>query len=147
MHRRADGFSATGIEYCESLLQQIHRAGLGAQVILLGRVARRLQIEIIRRSLAVVQPSLFEGWSTVVEDARVLGKTVLLSDLAVHREQNPPGSRFFPKADAEALAGVLAEAWNSMVPGPDQERERDARAAAEARIAEVGRDFLRIATK
>jgi glycosyltransferase involved in cell wall biosynthesis len=134
-------------DYCENLLQQIHRAGLGAQVLLLGRVARRLQIEIIRRSLAVIQPSLFEGWSTVVEDSRVLGKAVLLSDLPVHREQDPPSTQFFPKSDPEALANLIADAWNSMTPGPDHEREQSARVAAESRIGEVGREFLRIAAK
>lgn len=132
-------------EHTERLLQQMHRAGVGAQVMLLGLVPRRLQIEIIRRSLAVVQPSLFEGWSTVVEDARVLGKATLLSDLAVHKEQNPPGARFFPGSDAEALATLIAEAWEHLPAGPDIDAEAAARETANARIAEVGRDFLRIA--
>ena len=132
-------------EHTERLLQQMHRAGVGAQVMLLGLVPRRLQIEIIRRSLAVVQPSLFEGWSTVVEDARVLGKATLLSGLAVHKEQNPPSARFFPGTDAEALATFLADAWENLPPGPNLQSESEARAAATARIAEVGRDFLRIA--
>ncbi len=132
-------------EHTERLLQQMHRAGVGAQVMLLGLVPRRLQIEIIRRSLAVVQPSLFEGWSTVVEDARVLGKPTLLSALAVHQEQNPPGAKFFPATDAEALATHLADAWANLPLGPDLAAETEARAAANARIAEAGRDFLRIA--
>ncbi len=132
-------------EHTERLLQQMHRAVVGAQVMLLGLVPRRLQIEIIRRSLAVVQPSLFEGWSTVVEDARVLGKATLLSGLAVHKEQNPPSARFFPGTDAEALATLLADAWENLPPGPNLQSESEARAAATARIAEVGRDFLRIA--
>ena len=132
-------------DYTDRLLQQLHRAGLGAQVMLLGLVPRRLQIEIIRRSLAVVQPSLFEGWSTVVEDARVLGKPTLLSDLAVHLEQNPPGAKFFPRTDAEALANALGEAWAEMMPGPNPASEAAAQATANARIAEVGRTFLQVA--
>ena len=132
-------------EHTERLLQQMHRAGVGAQVMLLGLVPRRLQIEIIRRSLAVVQPSLFEGWSTVVEDARVLGKSALLSDLAVHKEQNPLGARFFPGSDAEALATLLADAWENLPPGPNLQTEATARETANSRIAEVGRSFLRIA--
>lgn len=134
-------------DHTEQLFQQIHRAGLGAQVMLLGRVPRRLQIEVIRRSLAVLQPSLFEGWSTVVEDSRVLGKPVLLSDLAVHKEQNPPGARFFAGADAVTLANVLEDAWNTLAPGPDADAERTAREKADNRIVEVGKNFLRIARK
>ena len=34
-----------------------------------------------------MQPSLCEGWGTVLEDAKVLDKAVLLSDIPVHREQ------------------------------------------------------------
>ncbi len=132
-------------EHTERLLQQMHRAGVGAQVMLLGLVSRRLQIEIIRRSLAVVQPSLFEGWSTVVEDARVLGKATLLSDLAVHKEQNPPGALFFPGTDADSLAALLAHAWENLPVGPNLQAEATAQETATARIAEVGREFLRIA--
>jgi glycosyltransferase involved in cell wall biosynthesis len=133
--------------HVERLLQQVHRAGLGAQVMLLGLVSRRLQIELIRRSLAVIQPSLFEGWSTVVEDARVLGKPALLSDLDVHREQHPPGAQFFPREDAAALGDLLAAAWSNLDPGPDSTAEGVARACAEARIGEVGRRFLEIASR
>jgi glycosyltransferase involved in cell wall biosynthesis len=132
-------------EHTERLLQQMHRAGVGAQVMLLGLVPRRLQIEVIRRSLAVVQPSLFEGWSTVVEDARVLGKPTLLSDLAVHKEQNPPGAEFFPGSDADTLATLLADAWANFAPGPNLRAEAQARETAKARIVEVGFDCLRIA--
>ncbi len=132
-------------DYAGAILQQIHRAGLGAQVMLLGMVPRRLQIELIRRSLAVVQPSKFEGWSTVVEDARVLGKPMLLSDLAVHKEQNPPGARFFNPDDSAALASLLETAWTGLFPGPDASAEAAARARADTRIVEVGQNFLAIA--
>ena len=129
----------------ERLLQQMHRAGVASQVVLLGLVPRRLQIEIARRSLAVVQPSLFEGWSTVVEDARVLGKPSLLSDLDVHREQNPPGAKFFARDDANALAALMESAWNELKPGPDRDAEERARRRGEARIAEIGHRLLAIA--
>ncbi len=129
-------------DYADGILQQIHRAGLGAQVMLLGMVPRRLQIELIRRSLAVVQPSKFEGWSTVVEDARVLGKLTILSDLAVHKEQNPPGARFFNSDDSGALAKLIEAAWIELSPGPDASAEASARVRADARIIEVGQCFL-----
>jgi glycosyltransferase involved in cell wall biosynthesis len=91
------------------VLQRIHERGAGGQVALLGLVPRAAQIQLMRRCVAVVQPSLCEGWSTVVEDARLLGKAVVLSDLEVHREQNPPGAHFFDRASAGSLADALAE--------------------------------------
>jgi glycosyltransferase involved in cell wall biosynthesis len=114
------------------------------QVRLLGLIPRRRQIELLRRALAVLQPSLFEGWSTVVEDARVLGRPSLLSDFPVHREQNPPGAQFFPTDSPEALAGLMEESWKSAKPGPDLDAEAEARLRADARIQEVGQRFLEI---
>ncbi|MGB8166697.1 MAG: glycosyltransferase family 1 protein [Chthoniobacteraceae bacterium] len=127
------------------VLQRVHERGLGAQVAMLGLVARATQIQLMRRSVSVVQPSLCEGWSTVVEDARLLGKTVVLSDLDVHREQNPPGARFFDRTSAESLATALAEAWENESPGPDGPREARATAAARDAQLQFGRRFLEIA--
>jgi glycosyltransferase involved in cell wall biosynthesis len=127
------------------VLQRIHERGLGAQVALLGLVARSTQIQLMRRAVAVVQPSLCEGWSTVVEDARLLGKTVVLSDLEVHREQNPPGARFFDRTSAESLATGLAEAWENESAGPDRTLEAQAAAAAQEAQLQFGRRFLEIA--
>jgi glycosyltransferase involved in cell wall biosynthesis len=118
---------------------------LGDQVTLLGLLPRARQLALMRRALAIIQPSRFEGWSTVVEDCRALGRPMLLSDLAVHREQNPPGARFFPAESVEALAELLREAWESFAPGPDEAAEEIALAHAQTRLALVGRRFLELA--
>lgn len=127
------------------VLQRIHESGLAAQVALLGLVPRATQIQLMRRAVAVVQPSLCEGWSTVVEDARLLGQTVVLSDLEVHREQNPPGAKFFERTSAASLAAALAEVWSNGIPGPDPAREAQATAAARDAQLRFGRRFLEIA--
>lgn len=57
------------------------------EVIYIGFTDRNEQLAIMKNSLLVIQPSLFEGWGTVLEDAKVLDKLVLLSDIRVHREQ------------------------------------------------------------
>jgi glycosyltransferase involved in cell wall biosynthesis len=41
----------------------------------------------MRASTALINPSLFEGWSTTVEEAKSTGTPMILSDLGVHREQ------------------------------------------------------------
>jgi glycosyltransferase involved in cell wall biosynthesis len=123
----------------------IAEGGIASQVRILGLVPRERQLALMRRAIAVVQPSLFEGWSTVVEDIRAVGRRSLLSDLAVHREQNPDGARFFDPRSAEALAGAMAEAWAEWSAGPDFEREAAALDAARLRLAEVGRRMIAIA--
>jgi glycosyltransferase involved in cell wall biosynthesis len=131
-------------DYFNSLLRQVHESGIAAQVYLLGLIERSEQIQLMRRSLAVIQPSLFEGWSTVLEDARALGKRVIASDIAVHREQNLPGARYFSKDSPEALADAIAATLLECSAGPDLAREAGARAAAQSAILKYGRDFLEI---
>lgn len=62
---------------------------------ILGLVPREDQYSLYFHATAVLQPSLFEGWSSIVEDARAFGKPMILSDIPVHREQNPPATVFF----------------------------------------------------
>ena len=131
--------------YPAKLREALEVGKVQEQVRFLGLISRRNQVEGLRRSVAVVQPSLFEGWSTVVEDARVLGKRLLLSDIAVHREQAPPGAEYFEPENVEALAALMEAAWNQWPAGQDLVAEGEARRLGEARLAEVGRRLLEIA--
>jgi len=97
-------------DYFTNLMRQAEALGLNQRIIVLGELPREEQVALIRASLAMVQPSLFEGWSTVVEDARSLGKAIFLTDIPVHREQRPAHSVFFPPGDANALAEAMAKA-------------------------------------
>jgi glycosyltransferase involved in cell wall biosynthesis len=63
---------------------------------------------LMRASDALLNPSLFEGWSTSVEEARSAGVPMLLSDLAVHREQAGDLARYFDPRSAESLAEAMA---------------------------------------
>ena len=131
--------------YGDALRAALSNDCLDDQVRLLGIIPRTEQIALMRRALAVIQPSLFEGWSSVVEDARALGRPCLLSDLPVHREQNPPGARFFPPTAPEVLADLLAEAFLNWRAGPDLAAEAVAQEDARTRLRDVGMNFLRIA--
>lgn len=62
---------------------------------------------LMRYCVAVINPSLFEGWSTTVEEAKSQGKAILLSDIPVHREQAPERGAFFSIDDAETLADLM----------------------------------------
>jgi len=132
-------------DYSDLILQTIHTSGLSRQIYLLGLIPKNDQIQLVRRSIALIQPSLFEGWSTVVEDARCLGKPLILSDLPVHREQNPPDSRFFDGKSASSLAPVMADYWESLSPGPHFEQESIAREYNVKEVIEFANSFLQIA--
>ena len=132
--------------YAETIRVALRADGLGEHVKLLGLIPREQQVALMRRAVAIIQPSLFEGWSTIVEDARTLGRPSLLSSIAVHREQNPPGARFFDPHAPEALADLIAEAWADWPAGPDRDAERAAQDRSTKRLGEVGRGFLALAS-
>lgn len=61
---------------------------------------------------AYINPSFFEGWSTTVEEAKYRGKRIILSDLKVHREQNPKYGIFFNPHNYEDLSDKMFSVWN-----------------------------------
>ena len=75
---------------------------------LLGFVGREEQLCIMKNARFIVQPSLCEGWGTVLEDAKVLDKRVLLSDIPVHREQKNEKCTLFDPHQPEQLADLIA---------------------------------------
>jgi glycosyltransferase involved in cell wall biosynthesis len=134
-------------DHANELLAFLERAGLGDRVHCLGLLDRHTQIQLLRAAAAVVQPSLFEGWSSLLEEARAFGKKVYVSDIPVHREQDPPHARFFDPCSSDELAALIAEDWESLTPGPDRGREGSARSAQAARAIDFGRRFLDIVAR
>ena len=63
----------------------------------------------------------------LVEDCRALGKTVLLSDIPIHREQAYPAAHAFDPESVDELVALLARLWPDLRPGPDLVAERLAR--------------------
>ena len=127
--------------------ERIAELGLSERFRILGLVPRPEVWALARASVAVVNPSLYEGWSTPVEEAKSIGAPLILSDLPVHREQRPPSATFFDPRDPAAIARALGSVWREHGPGP--------RAAAEQQAAEelVGRrrvfaeSFVTLATE
>ena len=141
---KADGRSP---DFFPGLMKLVKEMGIATQITVLGLLPRDDQIQLMRRSLAMVQPSLFEGWSTVVEDSRSYGKVIFLSDLNVHREQNPSSGIFFARNDSRDLAAKLANALPHLAPGPDLAMEKKARQEAAQLVQEYARTFCGIVDK
>lgn len=87
-----------------SLMDKVARYGLQKYFRPLGIVPYSDVVALMRYSVAMINPSLFEGWSTSVEEAKAMGKKIILSDIAVHREQNPERGFYFEANDHNALA-------------------------------------------
>jgi len=120
------------------LLHQLAEWNLSAQVHYLGVVERNDVHDLIRQSICVVNPSLFEGWGYAVDEAAALGKRVLASDLPSHREQAAPECMYVDPRDPVQLADHLERIWNETSPGPTLHLEAAARAHMPDRILALG---------
>jgi len=114
-------------QYFDSLMRAAKDSRVDDCFRVLGVLPREDLLGLMRDAVALLNPSLFEGWSTVVEEAKSLGKRIILSDIAVHREQAPRDGLYFPARDAEALAGAMEEAMAAV------DRVQAARMMEEAR--------------
>ena len=94
---------------------------------------------LLRASLAVINPSLFDGWSSTVEEGKSLGKRILLSDIPVHREQAPDGGLYFDPRNPEELAALIS----SLSAEYDAHEEELAALLAAERLPARLREFAR----
>jgi glycosyltransferase involved in cell wall biosynthesis len=113
--------------YYNKFLDRIHQLGVHDYVYVLGLIPKADQFQLLRGAIGLLQPSLFEGWHTGVEEARLLGKTLVLSDIPVHQEQDPPNRLFFDPHHPDELAEQMLRAFESVLDGHDLEKEHIAR--------------------
>lgn len=124
-----------------NLKAYIRDNGLEANIKLLGLIGRTEMFYLFRNCISVINPSLFEGWSTTVEEAKSMGKNVVLSNIGVHREQNPAGSFYFNPLDPEDLAELLSKRWNESNGGPDYELEEKAKVDLPGRTVQFAKNY------
>lgn len=89
------------------LKKMVTEKKLDSYIHFLGFIDREDVFKLMQLARAVIQPSLFEGWSTVVEDAKSVNAYVVASDINVHREQLKFNASFFSPHDVKQLAGLL----------------------------------------
>jgi glycosyltransferase involved in cell wall biosynthesis len=131
--------------YFADLCLKLSEWNIRDQIICLGLIPREHVLLLMRQSVCVLNPSLFEGWGYTVDEARSVGKRVLLSDIPTHREQNPPKATFFNSRDCDALTDKLGQIWLSTEPGPDVELEFEARRILPGRLRAYGEKFFLVA--
>lgn len=122
------------------LLDFLETQRLEDSVRILGLIPREQQLVLYHQAIAVLQPSLFEGWSTTVEEAKSIGQRLLLSDIPVHREQADGYGSFFAARNAEELAAKILQ-----LPGePPLDRTPVSQPTAEEALKHFGRGLVRL---
>ena len=90
-----------------SIERMIKEYKIENNIKILGLIPREEQLLLLRTSLAIIQPSFFEGWNTSIEDAKTLQKQVICSDINVHKEQMGDKAYYFNPENNSQLADIL----------------------------------------
>lgn len=123
-------------DYFKNLCSFIESYKLKDNIKILGLIDRKAQLCLMKDCEAIIQPSLFEGWSTSVEEAKALNKFLILSDLEVHKEQASENAVFFDRSSAEDLA--------EKIEGFLVSRPEISKSDYNLKIQEAARNFLNI---
>lgn len=126
------------------LMEHVRSTGIGDRFRSLGLVPFDHLGGLMRHCVAVINPSLFEGWSTTVEESKSIGKTVILSDIAVHREQSPERAFYFSPTDANELASLLLNAIAAYDEAEERRHESEAWTRWPERLAAFGAAYREI---
>lgn len=110
--------------------------GVANKFRVLGQLPYPELLALNARADRVINPSLFEGWSTIVEESRALGTLLLLSDIDVHREQAPPETIFFDPVSATSCADAMLTAMAQPARRQSTTSNAYARADAESLFAQ-----------
>ena len=95
-------------EFIIQLREEIELNRLEPYLSMLDVIPRQDQLCLMNHAKAVIQPSLFEGWSTVIEDAKSLQVGVIASDIDIHKEQLADKGIYFDSHNESDLADCLS---------------------------------------
>jgi glycosyltransferase involved in cell wall biosynthesis len=126
----------------DTLMAFVAEHGLESQIRILGFLDRDEQVQLYRGAGAVLQPSLFEGRSTSIEEAKGLGKRLIVSDIPVHHEQCGEDACYFDKERAEDLARAVEALWPQLPDGFDPTAEAAGRRDAAKRGERFGKSLV-----
>ena len=130
-------------DYFDGIMRQVDASGLAGNFRYLGMIPLLHVYALLRAATALVNPSRFEGWSTTVEEAKSFGVPMILSDIAVHREQAGNAARYFGLDDPGALADHLAAGSQNY----ENPAVRNLLPNLDARVAAFAADFALTVTR
>jgi glycosyltransferase involved in cell wall biosynthesis len=131
--------------YVQNLLSYVKTNNLEKNITLLDVIPYQDVLNLMFYANAIVNPSLFEGWSSTVEEAKSMGKFLLLSDINVHREQVSENVDFFRKGDEQSIsASIINRLKNG---GKEKSKSVSVEKLAlqlQQRTEEFGREYLNV---
>lgn len=106
---------AENVTYFSDLVKEIESMGISKNIIFLGHVPKLDQVQIMKKCIALIQPTLFEGGpgGGSVYDALSIGIKTIVSDIEVNREIDDELNTFFKAEDHMDLAIKMLDCMNN----------------------------------
>lgn len=131
------------LDHMPKVKAAVTKAGLEQQLLMPGMIPYEDLMPLMQASTALLNPSLFEGWSTTVEEARSAGVSMILSDLEVHKEQAEGQAVFFDRYSSSSLATCLST-FESPPASKRLEMQIAAGEDAHARVVRFADEFVNL---
>jgi glycosyltransferase involved in cell wall biosynthesis len=129
------------------IMDAIKENNISNNIKILGLIDMTEVYYLMRKCVSIINPSLFEGWSSTVEEAKSLGKNVILSDINVHREQRPTAVEYFEPNNHEQLANIMKTKWEKHNRNADLPLEQRAKEELPGRILEFSKKYIEIVSE
>jgi glycosyltransferase involved in cell wall biosynthesis len=97
----------------DNFLNNINKNKLNKYFSILGFVPYSDVVNLIYHSKILINPSLFEGWSTTVEEGKIFNKQMILSRLNVHKEQCSNKALYFEANNSLLLSKLVMKLLKS----------------------------------
>lgn len=123
--------------YMQELHDIINKNDLKQSIKFLGLIPRGDQLLLMKYCKAILQPSLFEGWSTVIEDAKSLQVPVIAANLNVNIEQLQETGTYFEPHNVAQLVSILENY-------PDRDYSRQLYDSYESRMRNAAYELLSV---
>ena len=101
------------VNYYEKIQLYINENNLVNNYKHLGVVPYNDVMSLMYHSVSLINPSKFEGWSSSVEQAKSMGKKIILSNINVHKEQNPVRGVYFDPNNYKKLSSIMIKIWKN----------------------------------
>lgn len=134
-------------KYLKKLNNFIKENNLYKNILILGKIEYVEVLKLIQNSVATINPSFFEGWSSTVEESKTFNKTIILSNIDVHIEQNPKKAIFFSPDNAQELSKILEKEWNNNQFMNEKDSAKILQKDLKERTFQFGKNYLNILKK
>jgi glycosyltransferase involved in cell wall biosynthesis len=106
-------FMMTSLREVAEILDEVSRLGIADRVVTMGYVDENKLTELYRRSLALVFPSLYEGFGLPVLEAMAYGTPVLAARTSSIPEVLGETGVYFDPRDEDSLIAALEDAYRN----------------------------------